>query len=150
MHFVSRNADGAFTPDGSNSSISCYLWDYPVPDSNHQELLASPSTLPPAHVGAPATCTHKLTYTDSHTLTHPHRLALTTGVHTRTLIHSHAQTHLVLHSYFNSLQHPRWSHRLASDTGTSPSHPRRPQSRSGAGDICLWPNRAHRLCYKIL
>lgn len=50
--FVSRNADTALTLDCSNSSISCYLWDYLVPDSNHQELLAPPSTPPTAHVGA--------------------------------------------------------------------------------------------------
>lgn len=98
------------------------------------------------------TWVHRLTRMDSHTRTHPHRLALTAGSHIHTHLHSHTQTHThaVLHSHFHSLEHPRWSRQLAGDTSTSLPDLSRSQSRSGARNICLRPNRAHRLCYKML
>lgn len=136
---------GAFAPDGSYASISCYLWDRLAPDSNHRGTCRRrprlrprptwvhlPHALPDAHTRAPAR---------SH--------AAQAGAHDgRARPHARAFPHADSHSAgppscFTSLKHPRGSPRLKGDACTSPPRLRRPQSRSG-------PNRAHRLCYDML
>lgn len=142
---VSRNADGAFAPNGSYASISCYLWDRLAPDSNHRGTCRRrPRLRPrPTWVHLP----HALP--DAHTRAPHARTPTQAGAHDgRARPHARAFPHADSHSAvppscFTSLKHPRGSPRLKGDTCTSPPRLRRSQSRSG-------PNRAHRLCYDML